>query len=55
MNNDQINWEIIMYILDMDSPEGVQTYYKRQLNSHLEFKAFSQQYLKFLGGRRWGK
>lgn len=55
MNNDQINWKIIMYTLDMDSPECVQTYYKRQLNPRLEFKAFSQQYLKVYGWEEMGE
>lgn len=33
MNNDQLNWEIIMYILNMDFSEAVEIYYKRKHNS----------------------
>lgn len=49
MNNDQINWEITMYVLKMDFPKVVETHCKRELNSSLEFKAFSQQYLEAQG------
>lgn len=49
MNNNQINWGIIIYVLNMDFPEVIETYCKRKLSNSLDLKALSQQCLKVEG------
>jgi len=55
MNNDQINWGIIIHVLNMDSSQVVEIYCKRKLSNSLDLKALSQQCLKVESGNRLEK